>query len=102
MTRVLIVEDHASMRESLTAALTASGDFTVVGEGIRFGLVALKGVGRAFIKGLLAERVKNGPFTDFMDFCDRMFDQDLNRRVVESLIKSGAFDKMGCRRSQLM
>ncbi len=37
-----------------------------------------------------------------MDFCDRMFDQDLNRRVVESLIKSGAFDRMGCRRSQLM
>ena len=77
-------------------------DFTVVGEGIRFGLVALKGVGRSFINGLLTEREKGGPFTDFMDFCDRMFDQDLNRRVVESLIKSGAFDRMGCRRSQLM
>ena len=37
-----------------------------------------------------------------MDFCDRMFDQDLNRRVVESLIKAGAFDRMGYRRSQLM
>ncbi len=80
----------------------SEADFTVVGEGIRFGLVALKGVGRSFINGLLTERDKGGPFTDFMDFCDRMFDQDLNRRVVESLIKSGAFDRMGYRRSQLM
>jgi len=80
----------------------SDADFTVVGDGIRFGLVALKGVGRAVITSLLAERVKGGPFTDFMDFCDRMFDQDLNRRVVESLIKSGAFDRMGYRRSQLM
>ena len=77
-------------------------DFTVVGEGIRFGLVALKGVGRNVINALLAEREKGGDFTDFMDFCDRMFDHDLNRRVLESLIKSGAFDRMGYRRSQLM
>ena len=80
----------------------SGADFTVVDEGIRFGLVALKGVGRAFINGLLAEREKDGTFTDFMDFCDRMFDQDLNRRVVESLIKSGAFDRMGYKRAQLM
>ena len=37
-----------------------------------------------------------------MDFCDRLFDQDMNRRVVESLVKSGAFDAMGYRRAQLM
>ena len=80
----------------------SDADFTVVGEGIRFGLVALKGVGRSFINHLLAEREASGPFSDFMDFCDRMFDKDLNRRVVESLIKSGAFDRMGYRRSQLM
>lgn len=80
----------------------SDADFTVVGDGIRFGLVALKGVGRVFINGLLQERRKAGPFSDFLDFCDRMFDQDLNRRVVESLIKSGAFDRMGYRRSQLM
>ena len=80
----------------------SQADFTVVEEGIRFGLVALKGVGRAFINGLLAEREKGGSFTDFMDFCDRMYDQDLNRRVMESLIKSGAFDRMGYRRAQLM
>ncbi len=80
----------------------SGADFTVVEEGIRFGLVALKGVGRNFIANLLAEREKNGPFAGFMDFCDRLFDQDMNRRMLESLIKSGAFDAMGCRRSQLM
>ena len=89
--------------ELLPPDVNQSGaDFTVVGEGIRFGLVALKGVGRAVIQSMLGEREANGPFTDFMDFCDRMFDHDLNRRVVESLIKSGAFDRMGYRRSQLM
>ena len=80
----------------------SQADFTVSDGGIRFGLVALKGVGRNVINGLLEERSKDGPFTDFMDFCDRMFDRDLNRRVLESLIKSGSFDRMGCRRSQLM
>ena len=80
----------------------SGADFTVVEEGIRFGLVALKGVGRNFIANLLAEREKNGPFADFMNFCDRLFDQDMNRRMLESLIKSGAFDAMGYRRSQLM
>ena len=59
-------------------------------------------MGRNVIKCLLEERSKGAPFTDFMNFCDRMFDHDLNRRVLESLIKAGAFDRMGCRRSQLM
>ena len=77
-------------------------NFTVSPQGIRFGLAALKGVGRSVMNAMLEERVKHGPFTDFMDFCDRMFDHDLNRRVLESLIKAGAFDRMDCRRSQLM
>ena len=80
----------------------SEADFTVVEKGIRFGLVALKGVGRTFIDSLLTERERGGPYADFMDFCDRLFDQDLNRRMIESLIKSGAFDTMGYRRSQLM
>ena len=69
-------------------------NFTVSPQGIRFGLAALKGVGRSVMNAMLEERVKHGPFTDFMDFCDRMFDHDLNRRVLESLIKAGAFDRM--------
>ena len=77
-------------------------DFSVSSGGIRFGLTALKGVGRAFMTGMLKERTDHGPFADFMDFCERMFDQELNRRVLESLIKSGAFDSLHCRRSQLM
>lgn len=76
--------------------------FTVAGENIRFGLAALKGVGRGFTDAVFAEREKAGPFTDFSDFCSRMYDQTLNSRVLESLIKCGAFDKMGYNRSQLL
>ncbi len=80
----------------------SGADFTVVEEGIRFGLVAIKGVGWGVIENLLAEREQGGPFVDFMDFCDRLYDQGMNQRTVENLIKSGAFDAMGYRRSQLM
>ena len=83
--------------------VNASGaDFTVSGEDIRFGLVAVKGVGRGVIQSLLAEREAHGPFLSFQDFCQRMSGADLNRRVVESLIKCGAFDSLGGRRSQLL
>ncbi|MCI8423823.1 MAG: DNA polymerase III subunit alpha [Lawsonibacter sp.] len=77
-------------------------DFTVAEGNIRFGLAALKGVGRSLIQRLIEQRQLGGPFISFMDFCNRMYDQDLNQRALESLIKSGAFDRMGCRRSQLM
>lgn len=76
--------------------------FTVSGKHIRFGLSALKGVGRGFTKSLLSERKLGGAFTSFQDFCQRMLASDLNKRVLESLIRSGAFDRMGCRRSQLL
>jgi len=76
--------------------------FTVSGNDIRFGLAALKGVGRGFTDVVFAEREKGGSFTDFPDFCSRMYDQGLNSRVLESLIKCGAFDKMGYKRAQLL
>ena len=76
--------------------------FSVAGDDIRFGLAAVKGVGRSFMKQLVEEREKNGKFTSFQDFCERMYDRELNRRALESLIKAGAFDSMGCRRSQLL
>ncbi len=79
----------------------SEADFTVSGSHIRFGLVAVKGVGRGFINDVLKEREK-GPFYSFPDFCQRMFDHDLNKRVLESLIKCGAFDSMGIFRSQLL
>ena len=76
--------------------------FTVSGDHIRFGLAALKGVGLGFTNALLREREQGGPFTSFAEFCMRMYDHDLNKRVLDSLIRSGAFDSMGCYRSQLV
>lgn len=76
--------------------------FTVSGENIRFGLAALKGVGRSFVNAVLSEREKGGSFTSFPDFCSRMYEYDLNKRVLDSLIRSGSFDSMGYRRSQLL
>ncbi|MDE6107370.1 MAG: DNA polymerase III subunit alpha, partial [Oscillospiraceae bacterium] len=81
---------------------TSGADFTVSGEGIRFGLAAVKGVGRGFALQVLQEREERGPFQGFSDFCQRMFDYDCNKRVVESLVKCGAFDSFGHRRSQLL
>ena len=77
--------------------------FTVEEGGIRFGLVAIKNIGRGFIQALVRERDKGGLFSSFQDFCERMFDcGDMNKRAVENLIKAGAFDTMGAFRSQLM
>ena len=77
-------------------------DFTVVSGGLRFGLAAVKNVGRGFARTLLEERKRNGPFRSFEDFCTRMYGLDLNRRAVESLIRAGAFDHVGGNRKQLM
>ncbi len=80
----------------------SDADFTVAGENLRFGLVAIKGIGWGAISSLVAEREKNGLFSDFEDFCRRMSGRELNRRAVENLIKAGAFDSMGCKRKALM
>ncbi len=75
--------------------------FTVEEEGIRFGLVAIKNIGRGFIQGVVKEREARGPFTGFQDFCQRMYGTDINKRAVENLIRAGAFDRFGAYRSQL-
>ena len=75
--------------------------FTVVGNDIRFGLLALKNVGQQFIESIIFER-NRGKFDSFEDFLSRMQDAPgLNKRAVEALIKSGAFDGLGAKRSQL-
>lgn len=79
----------------------SEGGFTVVGDTIRFGLVAVKNIGRRFIQEVVAERTVNGRFTSLQNFCERMFSRDLNRRALESLIKCGAFDSFG-KRSALL
>ena len=80
----------------------SDANFTVDGENLRFGLVAIKGIGWGAIEQLVAEREKGGKFTSFEDFCRRMSGRELNRRAVENLIKAGAFDSMGHTRRALI
>ena len=71
----------------------SAAGFTVEEGGIRFGLAAIKGIGRALIARMTAEREKNGLFADFQDFCRRMDGTDMNKRAVEGLIRAGAFEE---------
>ncbi len=77
-------------------------EFSVSDNAIRFGLSAIKNVGRGFMKQLVQERERGGKYRSFQDFCDRLGSYDLNRRALESLIKAGAFDSMGANRRQLL
>ena len=77
-------------------------DFSVSGNDIRFGLVAIKSIGRGFISELIARREEGGPFRSLEDFCRRMAGKELNRRAVENLIRAGAFDSMGFKRKALL
>jgi DNA polymerase-3 subunit alpha len=76
--------------------------FTVVNQKIRFGLAAVKNVGENAIQSMIAERTQNGLFTTFLDFCQRIEGREINKRCIESLIKSGAFDSLKVFRSRLM
>lgn len=76
--------------------------FTVVGGKIRFGLLAIKNLGRGFIRAILEDRAQNGPFPTFYAFCKRMYGHEFNRRAVESLIQSGALDDLGANRRQML
>ncbi len=71
------------------------------GGAVRFGLSAIKNVGDAAVEEILAERKINGPYKSFSDFCLRVSGQKVNKRVLESLIKSGAFDRFGERNAIL-
>lgn len=77
-------------------------DFTATPDGIRFGFAGIRGVGAAVGEAIMAERDANGPFKNLHDFCERVDGSQANRRVVEALIKAGAFDAMGYPRKQLM
>jgi DNA polymerase-3 subunit alpha len=76
-------------------------DFTVVDDRIRFGLAAVKNVGEAALDSIIEVRDTEGPYTSLEDFCCRVDLRRVNRRVLESLIKAGAFDSLGLKRSQL-
>lgn len=75
--------------------------FRVLGNSIRFGLGAVKNVGESAIEAILDAR-KAAPFADIFDFCERVDLRRVNKRVVESLIKCGAFDSTGAKRAPLM
>lgn len=83
------------INESLTG-------FAITGNNIRFGLAAVKNVGKSAVLSIIEARKKNGRFKSFSDFCEKVDFKDLNKRCVESLIKSGAFDSFNVHRSQLM
>ncbi len=76
--------------------------FTVVSGRIRFGLMAVKNVGEAAIDAILEERNRNGGFDSLFDFCERVSLMKVNKKVIESLIKCGAFDSTEDARSAMM
>jgi len=76
-------------------------NFTVVKGDIRFGLSAVKNVGEGAVRALVRAREKRGKFTSPFDICEVADPKVLNRKVIESLIKAGAFDSLGWRRSQM-
>lgn len=77
-------------------------DFTATSEGIRFGFAGIRGVGEGVAEAIMEERERGGPFKNLHDYVDRMDSASSNRRVVEALICSGAFDSTGYTRRQLM
>jgi DNA polymerase-3 subunit alpha len=77
-------------------------DFNVVGGEIRFGLAAVKNVGEAAVEAILSTRAAHGLFTSLADFCRHVDLRKVNKRVIEGLIKCGAFDSLGERRAQMM
>ncbi|MCI7726434.1 MAG: DNA polymerase III subunit alpha [Clostridiales bacterium] len=76
--------------------------FTVEGDAIRFGLGAVKNVGRGLIRSMVKKREEGGPFKSLEDFIERMGDGELNKRAVENFIKCGAADCFGNHRSELL
>ncbi len=77
-------------------------NFSVVGDKIRFGLAAVKNVGLSAIDSIIKAREQKGKFVSLLDFCEKVDGEGINKRLLESLIKCGAFDSLGTYRSQLM
>lgn len=76
--------------------------FDVVDGRIVFGLVGIKGLGEAAAESIVNERNKNGPYKSFIDFLDRTSSTDVNKKAVEVLVKTGAFDNLGQNRATLL
>ncbi|MEJ5343010.1 MAG: DNA polymerase III subunit alpha [Thermogutta sp.] len=76
-------------------------EFTVMDGKIVFGLAAIKGCGGSAAERIVEERRRNGPYKSLFEFCERLDEAAVNRSAIESLIKAGAFDSLGAKRSQL-
>ncbi len=76
--------------------------FTVDGQRIRFGLAAVKNLGKGVIARMVQERRGGGPYTSFYNFCKRMAGKEMNRRAIESLVKCGALDGLGNNRREML
>ncbi len=81
---------------------TCRSDFSVADGKIFFGLSAIKGCGGSAAEAIAAQRMKNGPFRDIFDFCERVDVSQCGRATIEALIRGGGMDCFGARRSQLM
>jgi len=77
-------------------------EFSVAGRKVVFGLMAIKGFGRAASEDVVRARTEGGPFRDLFDFCERVDLKIVNRKAIETLIKAGAFDRLGGHRAQLL
>jgi DNA polymerase-3 subunit alpha len=77
-------------------------DFAVEGDAIRFGLVAVKGLGEGAAASVVAARERGGPFSSVFDLCERLEGHAINRSALEALAEAGAFDSTGARRAQVV
>ncbi|MDA8169407.1 MAG: DNA polymerase III subunit alpha [Nitrospiraceae bacterium] len=73
----------------------SDGEFRVMGDSIRFGMGALKGAGAQAVEAVVEERASNGAFKGFEDFLERINSRKVNKKVLEALVKAGAFDSLG-------
>lgn len=90
--------DITVLQPDVNASLAS---FSVEGDAIRYGLYAIKNVGRGIVEAIVKERMKS-PFKSFFDFCERIPHTELNKKAVESLIKAGALDGLNHKRAQML
>lgn len=76
--------------------------FSVSGGRIRYGLSAIKSVGKPVIDAIVSQRNQSGPYVSLKDFCERLTGKEVNKRTIENFIKAGAFDSLGATRRQQM
>lgn len=81
---------------------TGNIGFTQFGKDVNFGLLAIKNLGKGVLENIIKEREENGNFTSLQNFIERMHGKDINKRAVENLIKSGAFDTFANNRREML